>query len=239
MSLRDFNTPSDDPIALHNNPQGNGTGLGNFHTINPQDREPNNTPKIVGALVVALMVGVAGIGLYAYSGSASNRQTVIASNTPASSMPAPPPAPLPASEPSAVPPEQVAQADHAARAAVRDPNDMRAAKAKTFPAGSPSAAAEPIAPMKSASAKPLRSSGTETAAPAETSLANPTPQQQAAAPAPSRNDVASINPNQPITATPPATASDVPAAPAAAAPAQDPQTGATPPPAQSAGQVNQ
>ena len=49
MSLRDFNSPSDDPIALHNSPQGNGGGLGNFHTTNPEDREPNNTPKIGGA----------------------------------------------------------------------------------------------------------------------------------------------------------------------------------------------
>ena len=86
MSLRDFNSPSDDPIALHNSPQGNGSGLGNFHTINPEIREPNNTPKIVGALAVALMIGAAGIGLFAYtSGSPSNKPMVTAN----ANMPAP------------------------------------------------------------------------------------------------------------------------------------------------------
>ncbi len=49
MSLRDFNSPSDDrPMALNNDPTGNGSGLGSFHTVNPEDREPNNTGKIVG-----------------------------------------------------------------------------------------------------------------------------------------------------------------------------------------------
>ena len=33
-----------------------------FHTVNPEEREPNNTPKIVGAVAVALMVGAAGCG---------------------------------------------------------------------------------------------------------------------------------------------------------------------------------
>ncbi len=71
MSLRDFNSPSDDPIALHNSPQGNGGGLGNFHTIHPEEREPNNTPKIVGALAVALMIGAAGVGLFSAASLAS------------------------------------------------------------------------------------------------------------------------------------------------------------------------
>ena len=50
MSLRDFNnTPaSDDPIALHNEPLGNGAGLSDFHTVSVEEREPSNTPKIVG-----------------------------------------------------------------------------------------------------------------------------------------------------------------------------------------------
>jgi hypothetical protein len=79
MSLRDFNnTLSDDPIALHTTPLGNGAGLDSFHTTNPEDREPNNTPKIVGALAVALMVGVAGIGLYAATGSASHPKPMVA-----------------------------------------------------------------------------------------------------------------------------------------------------------------
>ena len=132
MSLRDFNSPSDDPIALHNSPQGNGNGLGNFHTINPEEREPNNTPKIVGALAVALMVGAAGIGLYAYSGSPSNKQVVTASNMPASSTPAPVAAPAP-------------------QAAAMTP-EPAATPADNTPA--------PIAPVKSASAKPSRSMST-------------------------------------------------------------------------------
>ena len=60
MSLRDFNSSSEDrPVILNHEPMGNGGGLGAFHTVNPEDREPNNTPKIIGALAVALMVGAA------------------------------------------------------------------------------------------------------------------------------------------------------------------------------------
>ena len=108
MSLRDFNTVSDDKIALHNSPQGNGGGLGNFHTTNPEDREPNNTPKIVGALAVALMVGVAGVGLYAYSGSASHPKPMVATNN----LPSAPPAPMaqPAPQPAAMTPDSAVPA---------------------------------------------------------------------------------------------------------------------------------
>jgi len=62
MSLRDFNNApfSDDPTALHTAPSGNGAGLKSFHTTQPEDIEPNNMPKIVGAVAVALMIGVAG-----------------------------------------------------------------------------------------------------------------------------------------------------------------------------------
>ena len=51
MTLRDFNNTQfpDDPTALHHGPVGNDSGLENFHTIQPEDIEPNNTPKIVGA----------------------------------------------------------------------------------------------------------------------------------------------------------------------------------------------
>ena len=60
MSLRDFNTSSDDPIALHHAPSGNGAGLDSFHTKQPEDIAPSNMPKIVGAVAVALMIGTAG-----------------------------------------------------------------------------------------------------------------------------------------------------------------------------------
>ena len=133
MSLRDFNSPSDDPIALHNSPLGNGTGLGNFHTTNPEDREPNNTPKIVGALAVALMIGVAGVGLYAYSGSSSNKPVMASNTLPA--QPIPPasaqPAPEPAAQPAAMTPAPEAT-----------PAPMPAASTDTD--------SKPIAPVKSA-----------------------------------------------------------------------------------------
>ncbi|HKQ09931.1 MAG TPA: hypothetical protein VJS85_01970, partial [Rhizomicrobium sp.] len=69
MSLRDFQTPySDDPAALHHMPKGNETGLESFHTVQPEDIEPNNMPKIVGAVAVALMVSAAGMAFYASQG---------------------------------------------------------------------------------------------------------------------------------------------------------------------------
>src|ERR1700748_2037387 len=84
MSLRDFNT-GNEPLqkdALHNDPLGNGSGLENFHTVNPEDREPSSLPKIVGAVAVALMVGTAGVALYAYSGNTASKPIVSASNAP-------------------------------------------------------------------------------------------------------------------------------------------------------------
>ena len=49
MSLHELNEQS---LPLHADPAGNGAGLSSFHTTNPEDREPNNTPKIIGALAV-------------------------------------------------------------------------------------------------------------------------------------------------------------------------------------------
>ena len=126
MSLRDFNEPS---RSLHADPAGNGAGLGSFHTTNPQDRAPNNMPKIVGAFAVALMVGAAGVGLYAYSGSSVQPKPAMADNNlpqpPAAAPVVPPPAP----------PAQ--QADNAPAPAAAD----------TVP--------QP-APVKEASTKPIR-----------------------------------------------------------------------------------
>lgn len=210
MSLRDFNdTPSDDPIALHNTPLGNGTGLDSFHTTNPEDREPNNTPKIVGALAVALMVGVAGIGLYASTGSASHPKPMVASNT----LPSTPPAPMAQAAPE---PAAMTQAPEASAPVANEP--------------------APIAPVKTASAKPARSTAKTadtskmSTQPQQQAAVIPEP----VSPAPSPADVAANN-AQPVTAVPqPATtASDVPVS------AQDTQTGAAPAAAQSAGQVNQ
>ena len=82
MSLRDFNAIDDRPLALHNEAMGNESGLGAFHTVQPDDVEPNNTPKIAGALAVALMVGAAGFGLYANAGSSHAKPVMTASNPP-------------------------------------------------------------------------------------------------------------------------------------------------------------
>jgi hypothetical protein len=103
MSLRDFNTPSsEDPSALHNDPLGNGAGLGSVHTTDPEASEPSRTPQIVGAVAVALMVGVAAVGLYAYSGPSKPAPVVADNNLPSPSSAAPI-APAP-SEPAAQPP---------------------------------------------------------------------------------------------------------------------------------------
>src|SRR4051812_49962200 len=99
MALREFGTQfPDDPTALHHGPAGNESGLEGFHTTQPEDVEPNNTPKIVGAIAVALMVSVAGVALYAsHGGSSSHPKQVAAAPAPVTSAPASAPsaAPLP------------------------------------------------------------------------------------------------------------------------------------------------
>jgi hypothetical protein len=207
MSLRDFNTQySDDPIALHTSPVGNGGGLDNFHTVHPEDSETNNTPKILGALAVALMIGAAGVGTFVYSSSPSHPKAVVtASNLPAS-LPAAP-APVAATAP-----------------------DTQTAMT---PAASPEATPAP-APMRTASAKPARSHASVSSSNAA-SIAQPQQQAvvipEPVAPSPSPSDVATNNAQSAIPAAPAATASDVPAAPV-----QEQQSVASPAPAQSPAQ---
>jgi hypothetical protein len=205
MSLRDFNTPaSDDPIALHHEPMGNGSGLSDFHIVHPEERDPNNVPKIVGAVAVALMVGVAAVGLYAYSGSSP--KPVVAENT------------LPKTEPIAPPPQQMAMAPDSSMSAM--------------PAPAASAEAPKPAPVRTATARPARSGGspsvpagasdamrTRMSADASQTTQAPLPAQvtpapeqaQAtplpAAPAPSPSDVASATPAVPNNAP---VAADIP-----------------------------
>jgi hypothetical protein len=180
MSLRDFNAPSSD--ALHNVPLGNGGGLNAFHTKQPEDIAPNNTPKIIGALVVVLMIGAAGAALYVSAGKSTQPKPVVA----ASNLPAPPP-PAPA-----------------AMTPAPDANTPAAA-----PIAAPSAA--PVAPVKTASVPrrhAARSPSTDTASTAssdavsarmaaDSSQASNQPQQQAAvaAPTPSPSDVATNTPS--------------------------------------------
>ena len=229
MSLRDFNnTPaSDDPIALHNEPMGNGSGLATFHTTHPEDREPNNTPKIVGAVALALMMGVAAVGLYASWGSSPEPQKIVADNS------------LPKTAPVAPPPAMAAPA-----------NSLTAAPDAAAPdaaAPMPAAAAEAPkpAPVRTASARSARSSASiEATAQARMAAATPTqvpqpaqvtpvPEQAQAtplpaAPSPSPSDVASNTPA--VLAAPQEPQSSTPQADNAA-PAQDQQSGATPAPA--------
>jgi hypothetical protein len=224
MSLRDFNSTDDRSISLQNEPLGNGSGLGNFHTVNPEDVAPSNTPKIVGALAVALMVGAAGIGIYSFSGS-STKPVTMASNQPASEPATPATAPAP---------QQAADATKAAKAATIDPNSMRAVMGKTPDSANNTPAPEPSAPMKTrtASARPARASasalpgGASARMAADSNQASPQPQQQAVIPQPvsptaSPSDVATTI-TQSGAAVPQGatTASDMPAAPA---PAQDQQ----------------
>jgi hypothetical protein len=249
MSLRDFNMPSsDDPIALHNAPLGNGAGLDSFHTVQPEDIAPNNTPKIIGALAVALMVGTAGVALYTSAGSSSHPKPMVV----ASNLPAPPPA-----APAAMTPAPDANM----------PASTPAASTDTAPA--------PVAPVKpvktasvarhktaDASADTASSDAASARMAADSNKVTNQPQQHAAVATPSPSDIAT-NKTQSGVAVPQSatTASDIPTSTAQngsvapqqaqsstpqasnAGPAQDQQTGATPAPAQapaqSAGQVNQ
>jgi hypothetical protein len=240
MSLRDFNPADDRPNLLRTQPLGNGAGLGNFHTVNPEDAEPSNKPKIVGVLAVALMVGVAGVALYTRSPSPSQPIAV------ANNLSAPPAALVKqaaiapdANMPVAAPaPPPIAQAKKAAKAATADPNSLRAALVKT------------PAPMKTAStarSHVASGSGAASARMAADSNQSSQPSQQQAV---TSQSVSPKSPPSAVAATDiqsgvaapqaAATASDIPASPQA--PAQDQQS-AMPapaqPPAQSAGQVNQ
>ena len=222
MSLRDFNSTDDRPIILQTDPLGNGGGLDAFHTVHPEDVEPSNTPKIVGAIAVALMVGVAGVALYAHSGSSMQPKPVVtASNLPA------PPAPAPVAEAPA--PEQQAAAADATLPAATD--------TKPAPVKSASIARSHVAANSDSGAASARM-----AAPSSQAVQ---PQQQAAvipepvSPTPSPSDLATNNTQSGVAVPQGATtASDIPAPqPSNAAPAQEnQQAGAVPAPAEPAAQ---
>jgi hypothetical protein len=241
MSLRDFNNAPfpDDPRALHNDPLGNGAGLENFHTVQPDDIEPNNTPKIVGAVAVALMVGVAGFALYTSGGSHS--KTVVAANEPAAvAQPAPPPPAPAAASPDAGMPAQAsdkAAADKAADAAPAKEPVKEASISKKHHKTAGTDIAVKSADAKSASDASSSAAAQRMAADTNQSTVQPQQQQEIAAPAASPSDVASNTvpaPAQPTEQAQPAEqAQPQPATPAAPAPAQP--AGAD----QSAGQVNQ
>lgn len=232
MSLRDFNAPfPSDPHALHNEPLGNSTGLKSFHTTQPQDREPNNMPKIIGAAVVALMVGTAGVVLYTSSGS-QPKPVVTASNQAASAPEAPAASMAMDANTPATPP------------AATD-TSSQSAPVKTADTPAPVKAASTPKPKKHVAATPDQSAGSAAATrmAADSSLSTIQPQQQQAvtapaAPSPSPSDVATNNTQSGVAVAPNATqAADMPAA----QPQQQAQQPAAPAeaPAQAAGQVNQ
>ena len=148
MSLRDIyanNEPRN--ISLHTESQGNGAGLGNFHTTNPEDREPNNAGKIVGALAVALMVGAAGIGLYATSGSSTTAKPMVsAKNAPV----LPPPAAMPAPQQEAMtaPADADTPASTSSTDAMPVPAPVKAADAADTSVAGKTAEAAPVKAAK-------------------------------------------------------------------------------------------
>lgn len=236
MSLRDFNTPSDErTVILHHDPAGNGSGLSSFHTVSPEERHPNSTGKMVGALAVALMVGTAGIYAYTASSPANNPQPVAT----AANTPAPPPA------------QSMAQ-----------PAPMMAPAADTTTADATPIVEPAVTPAPAATPAPVRTArvttpAAETAAPisdgaavrmgANSQAVTEQPQQQAAitavpepvSPTPSPSDVAIAAPQ--TSATPDAgTAQDIPAgAQTEAMPEAQAAAPAQAQPEQSAGQVAQ
>jgi hypothetical protein len=233
MSLRDFNNAPfpDDPRALHNDPLGNGAGLENFHTVQPDDIEPNNTPKIVGAVAVALMVGVAGFALYTSGGSHS--KTVVAANAPAEvAQPAPPPAAPAAATPDATTPPAADKAADAMPAPTKEPVKEASIAKKHHKTASADTSIK-SADAKAASNDAGSAAAQRMAADTNQSTVQPQQQQEIAAPAPSPSDVASNTVPAPAQAQPTEQAQPQPATPAAPAPAQP--AGAD----QSAGQVNQ
>ena len=247
----DINTPAlDDPTALHHEPLGNGAGLSDFHTVNVEESERSNTPKIVGAVAVALMVGVAAVGLYANMGHST--KPVVADNAVPKTVPVTPPqqtamaapdsgmsTPAPDTNSSAAPVTPAPTPEPAATTEPSKPAPVHTASRSSH--AIKSASAEPASPASDAASVRMSADTTKTTqAPQQAQVA---PQQAQAtplpaAPAPSPSDVAS-NGGQSSAAVPnnATTASDIPqAAPAPAQPQTPAQTTqqpeATPAPAQ-------
>jgi len=256
MSLRDFNEPSQPISSLHTEPAGNGAGLNSFHTIHPEERAPNNTPKIVGAVAVALMVGAAGIGLYAYSGPSSPKPVVADNNLPqppaqAAAPVAPPPAPpaQQAADNSMPAPAPAASDNTPAPAPVKEASAKPIRHHKALSRDADTSTADNSA---NASSSQMASSAGQTRLNADSTGVTTQPQQQQAvttpsatplpaAPQPSPSDVASNNnqATQPVQSAAPAPETPTVQQPAqqqpaqqAPSPQQPEQAGAAPAPAQ-------
>jgi len=257
MSLRDFNMPaSDDPTALHNMPLGNGAGLSDFHTVNVKESDRSSTPKIVGAVAVALMVGVAAVGLYAYSGPSAKPAPVVADNTLPKTVPVTPPQQTAAIAPDSSMSTPAPDASAATPAPAPEPAATKMEPAKPAPVHTASrssshikpASSEPASSASDAASVRMSADTTQTTQAPQQAKVTPQPAQQAqatplpAAPSPSPSDVAS-NGGQSSAAVPgnATTASDIPqpapapqpeATPAPAAPAPQPEATPAPAPAQ-------
>lgn len=240
MSLRDFNnTPfPDDPTALHHGPVGNESGLENFHTVQPEDIEPNNTPKIVGAIAVALMVSAAGIALYTTQNASSPHKQVVASAPAVSAPVAPPPAAAPVSD--AVMPAAAPEPAAPVKSASIVP--------KSTPAKSASAASSSVSESDAMTARMAAATDAnqESAAPQQQATVTPTTEPAATpsplSPSPSPSDVATNNTQSGVAVPQGATtASDIPnPAPAQGAdPTPSPTPEPTQPSAQPSGQIAQ
>jgi hypothetical protein len=255
MSLRDFNnTPfPDDPTALHHGPVGNETGLENFHTVQPEDIEPNNTPKIVGAIAVALMVGVAGVALYTSQGSSTHAKQMVAA-VPAPTAPVNPPpaaAPLPdANMPASAP--LAAPEPAPVKSAATEPAAPKSAPVKSASVAKSQSASESSSASDAMSARMAAANDANQVSPqpqqqAAITPTAPAPEQQAAiplpaGPSPSPSDLATNN-TQSGVAVPQgaASASDIPnPAPAQGAnPVPEPTPEPTQPSALPSGQIAQ
>lgn len=221
MSLRDiYGNNNDTPVVLNTEPLGNGSGLGDFHTINPEEREPNNMPKIIGGVAVALMIGAASGYLYLATGSSSAVPAVKPITT-AQNIPPAPANPTPAA----------------------DTSTTTDNSAMTTPAAAPAAPVAAPAPVKTAEIKPVESKPVKTKiAKAETSssdlgAANARMAADANAPATPAAQSSVMAPTQtaavPEPVSPTAPSSSVasnaqPTAPEAAQPAQQPVEQAQP-----------
>lgn len=236
MSLRDFGPSEERTVTLNHEPLsheagGNGSGLGEFHTVHPEEIEPNNTGKIIGALAVALMVGAAGVYAYTMTGHSANTVPLQQTAGLPKPMPAPPPA-TPAPEMAAPVAEPVA-APVTEPAAVERP--VKSAAAKT------------AAPISDGASVRMNADSQSTAASQQAAATPIAPAQQAAipepvSPAPSPSDLANANPQSGVSVPPgAATAQDIPAQPVT--PEQPAQPEAAAPaqaqPEQAAGQVAQ
>jgi hypothetical protein len=258
MSLRDFNnTPfPDDPTALHHGSAGNESGLANFHTVQPEDIEPNNTPKIVGAIAVALMVGVAGAALYASRGTATDTKQMVAAapapttpvNTPPAAAPLPDvnrPAGTPATAPEPVAPVKSVVPEVPKPAPVKSASTAKSSSTPSSVSQSSNTPASDAMAARMAAANDANQVNTQ---PQQQAAITPsTPDQQAATPlpsgpSPSPSDVATNNAQSGVAVPQGATvASDIPTpAPAQGAnPAPSPTPEPTEPSAQPSGQIPQ